>query len=323
MLNLICGGNSVAFTILPANLHELSWVWLTLLSALALGVYEVAKKTSVRDNPVAPVLYLNAAVCALFWLPFVLWSWWSPGTIPFSMLVVQSLNATEHCALFAKSLIVGASWSLAYFAVKQLPISISGPIRATSPFWTILFATIVLNEHPAGMQWIGMGIVLISFYTFSLVGRLEGIHFHRDKWVGLMMLATLLAAISSLYDKHLLQNMALDPPTVQAWFSIHLLIALLPVLLYWRFVDSSSVVFQWRWSIAMIAISLLVADFLYFSAIAQTGALISVISTLRRTSIVVSFLVGIIVMGEKNFRQKAICVAVMLLGVALVTLGRR
>ena len=34
-----------------------SWVGLTLLSALALGVYEVAKKVSVRDNPVAPVLY--------------------------------------------------------------------------------------------------------------------------------------------------------------------------------------------------------------------------------------------------------------------------
>jgi len=298
-------------------------VLLTLLSALALGVYEVAKKTSVRDNPVAPVLYLNAAVCAAFWLPFVVWSRLSPDTVPSLMLSVKSLTRVEHCALFVKSLIVGASWSLAYFAVKQLPISISGPIRATSPFWTILFATLVLSEHPEPIQWLGMGIVLIAFYAFSLVGRLEGIHFHRDKWVGLMLLATVLAAISSLYDKYLLQNLALDAPTVQAWFSIYLLVVLLPILLYWRFIDSSSEKFRWRWSIAMIAVSLLIADFLYFSAIAQPGALISVISTLRRTSIVVSFLIGIIAMGEKNFRQKAICIAIMLLGVALVSLGRR
>jgi transporter family protein len=323
-LNLLRCVASASFP-LPPVVGEVmnNWVALTLLSALALGIYEVAKKTSVRDNPVAPVLYLNASVCAAFWLPFVVWSWYSPTTVPSSWLTVKSLTGVEHLALFAKSLIVGSSWSLAYFAVKQLPISISSPIRATSPFWTILFATLVLSEHPEPLQWLGMGIVLVSFYAFSLVGRLEGIHFHRDKWVGLMLLATLLAAISSLYDKFLLQNLALDAPTVQAWFSLYLLIVLLPILLYWRFVDSPRLAFRWRWSIAMIAFSLLIADFLYFSAITKSGALISVISTLRRTSIVISFLIGIFLMGEKNFRQKAICIALMLFGVALVSLGRR
>jgi transporter family protein len=298
-----------------------SWVVLTLMSAASLGVYEVAKKVSVRDNPVAPVLYMNAAVCAIVWAPFVLWSRYDPSSIPWSMLVVTAIGPTEHLALFAKSLIVGASWTLAYFAVKQLPISISSPIRATSPFWTILFATIVLSERPSGWQWLGMLVILFAFYAFSLTGRLEGIHFHRDKWVGLMMLATLLAAVSSLYDKFLLQNMRIDPPTVQAWFSIYLLVVLLPLLIYWRFVDKARKRFEWKHSIAMIAIALLIADFFYFTAIAQPGAMISVISTLRRTSIVISFAIGILMMGEKNFQQKAACIAVMLLGVALVTCG--
>lgn len=300
-----------------------SWIVLTLLSALALGVYEVAKKVSVRDNPVAPVLYLNAVICAGIWFPLVLWSRYSPGSIPWSLVYVGPLSGAEHLALFIKSLIVGASWSLAYFAVKQLPISISSPIRATSPFWTILFATIVLSERPAAWQWTGMAVILVAFYAFSLVGRLEGIHFHRDKWVGLMLLATLLAAVSSLYDKYLLQTLAIEPAAVQAWFSIYLLIVLLPLLLYWRFFDPVSAPFHWQSSIALIAIALLAADFFYFTAIAQPGALISVISTLRRTSIVVSFTIGIIAMGEKNFRQKAVCIAVMLIGVAVVTLGRQ
>ncbi|MGV3486247.1 MAG: EamA family transporter, partial [Planctomycetaceae bacterium] len=201
-------------------------------------------------------------------------------------------------------------------------ISISSPIRATSPFWTILFATIVLGERPAAWQWLGMALVLLAFYAFSLVGRLEGIHFHRDKWVGLMLLATLLSAVSSLYDKYLLQTLAIRPATVQAWFSIYLLIVLMPLLLYWRFVDPASARFRWQSSIAWIALALLAADFLYFTAIAQPGALISVISTLRRTSIVVSFLIGIVAMGEQNFRQKSLCIGLMLVGVAIVTLGR-
>lgn len=298
-----------------------SWIALTLLSAASLGVYEVAKKVSVRDNPVAPVLYLNAAVCAAVWFPFVLWSSFSSETVPLEMLRVRPIGASEHLALFVKSTIVGTSWSLAYFAVKQLPISISSPIRATSPFWTILFATLVLGEQPSQWQWIGIAVTLVAFYAFSLAGRLEGIHFHRDKWVGLMMLATLFAAISSLYDKYLLQDLKIDAPTVQAWFSIYLLIVLMPLVLYWRFYDSPRTPFHWKHSIALIAFTLLIADFFYFTAVAQPGALISVISTLRRTSIVVSFLIGVFAMGEKNFRQKAICITLMLIGVAIVTLG--
>ncbi len=298
-----------------------SWVLLTLASAAALGVYEVAKKVSVRDNAVAPVLYLNAAVCALVWLPFVVWSWFSIQSIPLSSLRVSPLSWTEHAALFGKSAIVGLSWSLAYFAVKQLPISISSPIRSTSPFWTVLFATLVLSEQPSLPQWCGMVIVLVAFFAFSRVGKREGILFYRDKWVGLMMLATLFAAVSSLYDKFLLQHLRIDASTVQAWFSIYLLIVLAPLLLYWWRYQRNRSPFQFRRSIIWIAIALLVADFLYFSAIAEPAAMISVISTLRRTSIIVSFVIGIVWLGEKNFWRKLGCIACMLAGVALVILG--
>ena len=298
-----------------------SWVLLTLASAAALGIYEVAKKVSVRDNAVAPVLYLNAAVCALIWLPFVIWSWLSLSTIPLKSLQVSSLTPLEHLAMFGKSTIVGMSWSLAYFAVKQLPISISSPIRATSPFWTVLFATLVLSEMPTLQQWVGMVIVLIAFFAFSRVGKHEGIVFYRDKWVGLMMLATLFAAVSSLYDKFLLQRLRIDASTVQAWFSIYLLVVLAPLLILWWRRQRDQSPFHFRWSIVWIAIALLVADFLYFSAIAQPDAMISVISTLRRSSIIVSFLIGIVWLGEKNFWRKLACISCMLGGIALVTLG--
>ncbi len=299
------------------------WIGLTLLSAVALGVYEVAKKVSVRDNPVAPVLYLNVVVCAAIWLPLVVWSRWSPSSVRVGLFYVRPLDAPEHLALFIKSLLVGASWSFAYFAVKQLPITISSPIRATSPFWTILIATTLLDERPTGWQWIGMSLVLVSFYAFSLVGRREGVHFRRDKWVGLMLLATLLAAVSSIYDRYLLQELSLDVAAVQAWFSIYLLVVLLPLVVYWKWFDAKASPFQWRWSIAAIALALLVADFLYFTAIAQPGAMISVISTLRRTSIVISFLIGIFVLGEKNLKQKSACIALLLCGIALIASGRR
>ena len=51
---------------------------------------------------------------------------------------------------------------------------------------------------------------------------------HRNKWIGCMMVATLLGACSALYDKYLLQVIGLPVATVQAWFSLYLVVVLLP-----------------------------------------------------------------------------------------------
>jgi len=43
---------------------------------------------------------------------------------------------------------------------------------------------------------------------------------------------TLLSALAlGVYDNYLLQNLALDSPRVHAWFSLYLLVVLLPIVL--------------------------------------------------------------------------------------------
>ena len=168
----------------------------------------------------------------------------------------------------------------------------------------------------------GVTVILASFCAFSLVGRREGIHFHRDRWVGFMVVATLLGACSALYDKFLLQSLGFKSSTVQAWFSMYLVIVMTPVFVWWQLWDRKSNPLQWRWSIPMIAVLLLISDFLYFSAIEQPGALISVISPLRRTSVIIAFIAGVRVYGEKNWRPKAVCIASLMVGVYVLSLAR-
>jgi bacterial/archaeal transporter family protein len=242
--------------------------------------------------------------------------------MPADWLVVDSIRWRDHGMLFTKSLIAGSSWIFATFALKHLPMSIAGPIRASSPFWTIFIAVTFMSERPNVGQWAGVTVILISFYAFSLVGRKEGIHFHRDRWVGFMVIATLLGACSALYDKFLLQQMAMKASTVQAWFSIYLVVFMLPLFVKWYWRDRSRCPFQWRWSVPMIAVLLLVSDFLYFSAIEMDGALISVISPLRRTSVIISFIAGVRLYGERNWRPKAICIASLLAGVYVLSLAK-
>jgi bacterial/archaeal transporter family protein len=297
-----------------------SWIVLSILSALFLGIYDLTKKAGVRDNAVPPVLFFGVLASALVWTPFLLWSHHSPETFPATRFLVRSLSWTEHGLLLCKSALVAASWVFNYFAVKHLPVSIASPIRATSPIWTILIAVAVLGERPSITQWGGIVVILLAFYAFSFVGRLEGIHFHKDRWVGFMVAATLLGSLSALYDKYLLQTRGLDAAAVQCWFSIYLVVVLAPFYLAWRggrWGRLGSRQFEWRWSIPLIGITLLVADFFYFVAIGQPDALISVISPLRRSAVLITFLGGITLYGEKNFGPKLRCIVVLLLGVLL------
>ena len=296
----------------------MSWIALTVFSALVLGCYDLLKKSAVRENAVLPVLFFSVVTGALIWFPFLIWSYFSPTTAPEFARPVAQVSAQLHVSLLIKSCIAASAWTTGYFALKHLPISIASPIRATSPVWTILVAVLVLGESPTPNQWTGVVIILGAFYAFSLLGKLEGIHFHRDKWVGLMFLSALLSSASALYDKHLLQKESLEPAVVQCWFSMYLVVALAPMFILWRRGLWSRNPFQWRWSIPMIGAALLVADFLYFSAVAQEGALISVISPLRRSAILVTFVGGIFLFDEKNWRRKAICIVALLFGIVVL-----
>ncbi|MEZ6091133.1 MAG: DMT family transporter [Pirellulaceae bacterium] len=295
------------------------WIFLSVLSAIFLGLYDVAKKTALKGNAVPPVLMVSTVTASVVWLPLIILSRHLPHAVPHPMLTVESLSWLEHGMLFFKSALAGTSWIFAFFALKHLPLSIASPIRATSPIWTIWVATLWMGESPSANQWLGIVIILSAFYAFSLVGLKEGIRFSRDRWVGCMMIATVLGALSALYDKHLLQRAGFSPATTQAWFSIYLVVVMAPLTLHWYTRMRRETPFHWRWQIPLIGITLLVADFLYFSAIAYPDALIAVISPVRRSSILIAFATGIVFLKETNGRPKAICVTSLLVGVYILS----
>lgn len=295
------------------------WITLSLVSAFFLGLYDIAKKSAVRENAVPPVLLFSVSTAATIWAIPILAAFLLPNSSQSWLRELSDLNAHQHTLLLCKSVLVGSSWTCAFFALKRLPLSIATPIRATSPFWTVMFAVLLMSERPAWPQWIGIAVVLVAFLAFSRVGAKEGIRFHRDRAVALMVAATLLGAASSLYDKYLLQDAALSPISVQAWFSVYMVPVMLPMAIRWWRQDRTKTRFEWRWSIPMIAIFLLIADFAYFTAVASEDAMISVISPLRRSSIIIPFLFGILRLKEHNWRAKSGCILAILFGVYLLS----
>lgn len=297
------------------------WVILALMSAVFLGIYEVFKKLSVHKNAVIPVLFLSTLTSSLIFLPITVGSGIYPEFFKAIQLFVPEITLQQHWLIFLKSLLVVASWILAFYAVKNLPITIVAPIRATGPIWTLLGAIVIFSEHLNTYQWMGVIITLLFFYLLSTTGKSEGIHFSTNKWVFFIIAGTFLGAASGLYDKFLMRR--IDRMAVQAWFSFYQVAILLPILAVnrWRLPKGERTPFHWRWSIPLIGVFLVVADFLYFNALSYHDSLISIISSLRRGGVVISFVVGAVVFHEKNIRMKALFLAGILIGIVLISLG--
>lgn len=296
------------------------WLVVALVSAFFLGIYDIFKKISLKGNAVMPVLFMATLTGALIFLPLLLGSEFKMITVNHP-LYVSHYPIHVHILFFLKSVIVGSSWIFAYYALKHLPITIVAPIRSTAPVWVLIGAIIIFQERLNGWQWAGIIITFIFFYWFSLTGKSEGISFRKNRWVFFIILATLIGAASGLYDKWLL--LRYDRLAVQAWFSVYLVVVMLPALYFIWFPKRLKQSVQWRWSIPMIGVMLTLADFLYFYALQMDEALISLISIIRRSSVVYSFFIGGYIFREQNVGKKAVILFGMLIGIALILWGSR
>jgi len=296
------------------------WIIASLVSALFLGCYDLCTKHAVRDNAVVPVLFFSTVCGAAVWGLLMSVAALAPGALP-AALTVDPLTPWQHLQLLLKSAIVTSSWMCTYFALKHLPVSIAAPIRATGPMWTLLGALVVLAERPTWLESVGIATTLASFAALSFAGRSEGIHFHRNKWIGFILGGTLLGAVSALYDRYLLNTAHFRVPTVQAWFSVYLAVLFLPLALGWKLRWWPRHEFHWRWSIPLIAVTLLAADYVYFSALRDPAALVSLVTSLRRGSTLIAFAGGVFLFKEKSGWQKLPAVLGVLIGIALTILG--
>lgn len=298
----------------------MSWIVASLVSAFFLGCYDLATKHAVRGNAVLPVLFLANFCSALVWVSLLTTAAIAPGLLPAS-LAVPPLSLTQHAQLLVKALIIAASYTCTYFALKHLPVSIASPIRASGPIWTMLGAVLFLAERPTLLQLAGIVLTIGSFLGLSLVGRADGIHFQRNRWIGWILAGTLFGSLSGLYDRYLLGRAGFAAATVQSWYCIYLAAALLPLALGWKLRQWSRHGFQWRWSIPLASFALLACDFVYFSALRDPDALVAIVASLRRASILVAFLGGIVIFGEGNARQKLPAIIGVIAGLVLTIVG--
>ena len=304
------------------------WLILAFLSAAFLGIYDSLKKKALKDNAVIPILFLNTLFSSLIFLPFIVLSA-STEVLDGTIFHVASGGWEVHKYIVLKALIVLSSWVLGYFGMKHLPLTIVGPINATRPVMVLVGALLFFGEQLNVWQWIGVTLAVLSFLLLSRSGKKEGIDFKHDHWIYMIVGAAVMGAISGLYDKYLMApesegGVGLDRMMVQSWYNIYQCFMMLVMLmLLWWPKHKETTPFHWDWAIIGVSIFLSTADFMYFYALSIPAAMISIVSMVRRGSVIVSFLCGAMLFREKNLKSKAIDLALVLLGMIFLYIGSR
>lgn len=302
------------------------WLVLAFASALLLGFYDIAKKQSLKGNAVIPVLLLNTLFSSLLLLPYILDAHFDIGWFgPKALIDAYGYDngVREHLLVALKASITLSSWLCGYYAIKHLPLTIVGPVNATRPVVVLLGAILLFGERLNPWQWAGILVTILSLYLLSVVGRKESIDFRSNRYVWALFAAMLLGAVSGLYDKFLIANCGIGPIFVQSWFGIYQFAMMLIICAVIWLPRRKSEPFVWRWTIPLISIFVTVADFCYYHALDDAESMIAVVSMVRRSSVVVTFVAGALFMGEKNLKHKAVDLALIIVGMVLLAIGSK
>ena len=280
------------------------WITLTILSAILVGCYDVTKKYALRRNGVMQVLFSVAVISCIILIPF-----W------------KTAPAEQIAAIFPKAIFVTLSWITGLAGMRTLPLTTAGTIKASRPIVVLVCSMLIFGERLNAMQWAGVGAAMAALWMLSRSSKSEGIDFRHSKGVALMCVSVLAGAASSLYDKHIIRIS--DPVVVLCWsnlFITALMGIVLGIQILWKKKEGTEPAdrFRWDWTLPLTAVLLVSADALYFQAVAQEGALISIIVLIRRSSVVVTFLLSAIFFKENHLKGKALAMAMMLAGIVLL-----
>lgn len=312
------------------------WILLAVLSALCLGFYDINKKRALTTLDVVSVLTFSLWIgAAVLMLPLLysrlcvdIFGW---GCV--DSLYVPSVSWTTHGFILLKSLLVLSSWVCAYTSVKYLPLSIVSPMQATRPMWTLIGAVSIFGERLGGWQWAGIALALVSIMVMALGERDKGHNTNaitHDSWLPVLALclSILLGACSGLYDKYMMRHY--DHNAVQVWYIVYQAIIMTVIRRVvtkqplGRSVFRSNVrlLADGRWiAVTMIAVFLILSDYVYFLALTDPQSMIAVVSMIRRGGTIIPFFYGLLVLHEQHARRKVLCLLGILVGLLCLCLG--
>lgn len=285
------------------------WLILSVLSAMFDSIRDAASKKSLKN--VEPEL--AALSNAIFAAPVML-----AALIIFEKPVFDS---TFWSVVAIHSIILALAFLLYMKSLKTTDVSLAIPFTALSPAFMLILAPLLLGENTtnagsAGVLLIALGAYLVNAKKAS-GGILEPFRAAwRERGVMLMVLVAFLWSITATVDKIALRHASLLFYLTIDYIFISIL--LYANLLMSRKKQALQQIKSNFWTLAGIGVFFALSGIAYVYSIKMT--FVAYALAVKRTSILFSVILGALLFKEKNIRERLLGAALMVAGVAIISL---
>lgn len=281
-----------------------SWLYLTLISGVLLGFYDISKKKAVQYTSVFKVLAAYTLVS------FIL--------VSYNFKISINVEKSILLLIILKSFAVYLSWICNFIAIKRLPISVVTPFNTLMPIFTMLFGVILLGERFPVIKILGIAIMLVSYYIIGKSGKEEIKSHFQKKYVFLILGNSLFSSLSAILDRII--SKSTSATVLQFWFCFFmaLFFSITLAFLYFRKSTRDKTTGKLSVYIVLMSLLLVISDKIYFTATGIEEAQISIIIPVRNISILVSSIIGGMVFREKNLKVKLVCTVFILAGICIL-----
>jgi uncharacterized membrane protein len=288
------------------------WFVLALLSAVLYSFRGVLEKLIVgRVNR-----YILGLAIRLFALPFFL--------IPFifnpSLFVpLTELPLQFWLAMITVSLICTPLETYFYYkAIKDEELSLSLPILSLSPVMTIGFAALFLGEFPTVLGAVGVITILCGVYALKIGHARHGLaeplyHLSRNKSVQFMVIVALSLGFASILDKIAVTS----ANAYMAALINYVLISIVLFLIAWVKAKEHMVQLKTHFK-AFSIVGAVVAGYTLLYLLALQEGNTAYVVAIRNASLLITILLGVFWLKEKDLRTKLLAGSVIVVGLILI-----
>lgn len=285
------------------------WLLFALFSALFDSLKDVSSKRSLKHVDEYAVSWAFRFFATLFILPVLFFAGIpSIGSRFWEAMIIGGTLNIVTTVLYMK-------------AYKHSDLSITSPITAFQPLFLLITAPVMLGEFPSTVGLMGVLLIVFGSYMLNIRQKQNGYlapfrALFKEKGPRMMLAVAFIWSITSNFDKIGVQN---SSPVFWTFAqSLFLAMGLLPLALYKSKQKFMQILPHFK---KLAPIGLFSALTLVFQMTALGFALVAYVSSIKRTSSVISVIFGHFVFREKGVKERLAGAVIMVLGVLLIALS--
>ncbi len=281
------------------------WILFAILNPIADASRNVfSKKASLNIDPLI-ISWSNNVIPLIFF------------TFPIFFIEIK-LSLDFFQSLFISGIINIIAVILYHRAISRSDISLVIPMLSFTPLFLLITSPIIVNEFPNLFGIIGLTFIVIGSYLLNINLSKQNIFepikaLFKNEGTRLMLVVAFIWSISANYDKRAIQSSSVFQYLF--FFNLFIFLCVSVILFFSKGININSIKLEKK---NLLLLSTFTTFGYLFQMTSISLTLVSNVIALKRTSVLISVILGYFFLNEKYIKERLLGSFIMFIGVLII-----